>query len=186
MKFSNNVVPLFPASRTDVLSEPVEVLYPDIQDDAGQLSLLFEAPCILYVVNEKCFRTIENFYHFSVGVNVGALLDMRLTPRLDFVAPSRQRAFQLLKEINVSYVDMLGRSGFAPAKANAVEYVELLKEVILVSETICSKDASRLMVFDDKNFMDSCHNSLRHCFEIIEAAEDVIASLAHAHAQLRM
>lgn len=52
-----------------------------------------------------------DFLRFLNAFRPKVILDLRLSPRLDFVGGSRRRAFHVFEEFSVQYVDVLGRLG---------------------------------------------------------------------------
>ncbi|MGF6540555.1 hypothetical protein OKW32_003841 [Paraburkholderia youngii] len=52
-----------------------------------------------------------SFIRFAKDFKPGFFLDLRIAPRLDFLAGSRLQAFRLFHELDIEYVDVLGRLG---------------------------------------------------------------------------
>lgn len=53
----------------------------------------------------------NGFLEFLSSFRPKIILDLRLSPRLDFAGGSRRRAFRAFEELSVQYIDVLGRLG---------------------------------------------------------------------------
>jgi len=62
----------------------------------------------LWMVSESAVLRNESFLLFLASEKIKYLFDLRIAPRLDFIAPTRVLAFKRLAELNVSYVDVTG------------------------------------------------------------------------------
>lgn len=187
MKFVNNVVPLFKTKLEEGCRTSAPTIVHDLEEqNNGQLLLPFEAPVKLFMLSEREITSMDNFYHFLLGSSAIALFDMRPAPRLDFIASTRKKAFRVLEEVGINYMDMLGRTGYSPSDGRHAEYVELLKEIVLHGTKSCKLGETCVMVFDNDLFFQDCQNSLSHCFDIVNADSNLIAVVALQHAQLRM
>lgn len=187
MKFFNNVVPLFKTkSQEDSRSIAPMIVHDLAEKNNGQLSLPFEVPVKLFILSELKITSTDNFYHFLIGSGAIILFDMRPAPRLDFIASTRKKSFQVLEEAGITYMDMLGRTGYSSSDGRHGEYVELLKEIVTLGTMSCKRGEACVMVFDNDLFLQDCQNSLRHCFDIVNADSNLIAAVALQHAQLRM
>ena len=187
MKFVNNVIPLFKINFSKNIPDVTPTICHDsVEKNDGQLLLPFEVNIKLFMVSEREIMSADDFYHFIIGSNTIILFDMRPAPRLDFIASTRKKAFQMLEGAGIAYMDMLGRTGYSPSNDRRAEYIELLKEIVSVSTKRCKHDETCVMVFDDDLFLDDCRNSLRHCFDIVNADSNLIAAVAIQNAQLRM
>lgn len=65
----------------------------------------------LWMVSESIILRNDGFLPFLQASNIRCLFDVRIAPRLDFIAPNRALAFKKLSELNISYIDVIGAMG---------------------------------------------------------------------------
>lgn len=65
----------------------------------------------LVLMNESDVSKTGEFLRFLDSYRPKLILDLRISPRLDFVAGSRVRTFRAFGEFSVQYIDVLGRLG---------------------------------------------------------------------------
>lgn len=116
---------------------------------AKQLSL-FEVgePNLIFSMEQSILRANE--FNALVGkYNPKVFFDLRIAPRLDFVAPSRVVAFKIFSELKLSYVDVFGALGvnsYNAMQASPEMWSELVGESLL---SLRSRNMTSMFVFDD-------------------------------------
>lgn len=79
--------------------------------------------------------------------------DMRIAPRLDQLAGSRLRAFQLFEELNVEYQDLFGRAGVSNI-SDVYDVSSVLSQMFTkVLAARCDKQGAAVFFFDNEDLM---------------------------------
>ncbi|WP_225032063.1 hypothetical protein [Paraburkholderia sp. XV] len=79
-----------------------------VPEDSVQLTLPFDDGKAVILMHEADLRAPEAFEVFLGRYQPRWLLDVRVAPRMDFIAPGRALALRHLSMRNVTYVDVLG------------------------------------------------------------------------------
>jgi hypothetical protein len=177
----SNVVHLF--SKTAKSSGAAEL---HLERDGVQLSLPFDAKRILFVVSGNIDVAELEFFHFSAQSSISAIFDLRLSPRLDFVASSRPRALSRLHEYKVLYFDVFGKTGISTFSSAIGERFEILKEIISEVEISLSPSVPCLMLFDNTSLGSEYIKTMQNYFDVHQIDARYIRSLAAEHVRLEM
>jgi hypothetical protein len=62
----------------------------------------------VWMISENTILRNERFLSFLEESRTQSLLDVRIAPRMDFIASNRVRAFKLLSDLGIDYVDVSG------------------------------------------------------------------------------
>ena len=156
----NNVIQLF--KNTDL---KLEHIAPKNEDKNQQLNLPLDRKETLIFVYSFEFTGMHDFYNFTSTETPRVIVDMRLAPRLDFIRPSRNQAFELFSAFDISYQDLLGRLGINSYICSYLEYQSIVDAFI----SLYDKNDSRsiVVIFDNTDFLNKCHLKLTHFFEVI-------------------
>ncbi|WP_311221002.1 MULTISPECIES: hypothetical protein [unclassified Acidovorax] len=134
---------------------------------AKQLSLQFEKPHDLIFVFPHEFNQIQGFVGFLESQSIEIILDLRAAPRLDFAATDRRGAFREFNRLNVTYVDILGRTDFLPGKSFEAQ-MKIIESVKSELGRHLDVAAPVLMLFDDIGLYNMCGQALVGLHEIIK------------------
>lgn len=160
----SNIIPLF--SRR-IRGTDEEAPASSSRQLGAQLSLPFHAPRVLFLLNSDADISGDKFQSFSTHKSVAAIFDLRFSPRLDFIAPTRAKALSLLREMRISYYDVFGRAGINSPRLAFEDRFELLKEVISIVENEFSATAPYVMIFDNRHLSDEYRHAMQQYFEVI-------------------
>ena len=103
---------------------------------------------------------------------------MRFSPRLDFVASTRQKAFSQLKELGVAYYDVFGRSGVSTPSSALSNRLEILKEIIVVTEKTLMLGEPCIMFFDNNSIAEEYQKTMGQCFDVRQVDGKYIQAVA--------
>jgi hypothetical protein len=91
------------------------------KDDVRSEAVLNNSPCekfhssneanfslSLYFLREVNILRSYSFSEYMSECDARALFDVRIAPRLDFIAPNRGQAFRRLSDLAIDYVDIVG------------------------------------------------------------------------------
>ncbi len=108
------------------------------------------------LINESDVSKNGEFVRFINMYRPKLILDLRISPRLDFVAGSRQKTFQMFDRYSIQYVDVFGRLGVYSRE----EFFSLKNtdSDFLPSSVIDDEGGFGPIVFlfDDKNILNRC------------------------------
>lgn len=120
------------------------------EKNEGEVSLL--------LLSEADVLQSDYFVPYLRETNACCLFDVRVAPRLDFIAPSRLQAFRKFAELGVDYVDVIGR--IAPIDGNDVmpeAWVDLVCDKIQLTEKAAT---TIVFIFDNSDMLCRARNVL--------------------------
>lgn len=102
-----------------------------------------------------------DFLRFLNAFRPKIILDLRLSPRLDFVGGSRTRAFHAFEEFAVQYIDVLGRLGVS--SRDDFRYLKHDEKPKLMQWISLDTHDNRPIVclYDDATVIDHCEEIFR-------------------------
>ena len=118
---------------------------------------------ILYFVREVDVLRNSDFVSLLVENNTCCFFDVRVAPRLDFMASNRVAAFRKFDELMIDYVDIVGDLGIAndwTTNFNAKAWLDIVMQKI---SSIDTRAKSLFFVFDSA--------------EVLRRADSVLPSL---------
>ena len=100
-----------------------------------------------------------SFVRFAKVFRPECVLDLRIAPRLDFIGGSRAHAFRLFRELDIEYVDVLGRLGIA--SKDDFSSIDEGKSTGLARwiESQFSGERPLVCVFDDSEVLSKCRST---------------------------
>ncbi|MBV7498809.1 hypothetical protein [Achromobacter sp. ACM05] len=116
-----------------------------------QLRLPFEDGLSVMLVHEADLNFPAVFEEFIARYQPKWLLDIRVAPRMDFVAPTRASALRVLSALKVNYVDVLGRIGDT---SKWLQFIENLVQDQNQAEGLYA------IVFDDRSILQDARRHL--------------------------
>ncbi|WP_431101056.1 hypothetical protein [Roseateles noduli] len=160
----SNVIHLFGT----ILRSPKSVQKEDSSADLingtpEQLSLSFAAPAVLVQVLCQDFEGGVSFVDFLDAIAPRFIADMRVSPRLDFICPSRNQTLEFLAARQISYRDILGRIGAKSYDDATARRNEALTALSAFAEF--SDEGPILSLFDDQTFLQNCSTAMQGLFE---------------------
>lgn len=161
----SNIFHLF-KRRINVSDESLRLS--SIVENSQQLTLPFGAPHILYLLIGGTDATNEEFLYFVSKKCIAVFFDLRFSPRLDFVAATRQKAFIKLKEVGLNYYDVYGRLGISSPATAVDDRFEILKNIVAAAEETLKQGEPCLMMFDRQSLASEYKKSMGDYFEIRE------------------
>lgn len=137
---------------------------PLVDAEPGQISLPFLARPKLFAVMATHIPGGDEFARLIRALRISCVLDLRIAPRLDFVAPTRVHAFQLFETLGITYRDILGR---VDAKSYGDIDLQLVTAEVLTAAALSPVGADAgLLLFESPAFRDLCTERLEGTFEI--------------------
>ncbi|MBK1977312.1 hypothetical protein JE034_00450 [Achromobacter xylosoxidans] len=133
----------------------------------AQLRLPLEDSRSVMLVHETDLNSPEAFEIFVEYYQPKWLLDIRIAPRMDFIAPTRALALRMLSALDVNYVDVFGRISDA---SRWLEFVENLVQ---------SHDRAKglyAIVFDDQCNLQDAKLQLPPLFRRLLKTESISVS----------
>lgn len=106
-----------------------------------QLCLPFEDRHIVILLNSTELAATDSFAAFAQQIKPRWLLDVRVAPRMDFIASSRPAALNNLASLGVTYIDILGRTHQASGP------LQLVAEIL---HTTQGSEGPYVILFDDE------------------------------------
>ncbi|MFZ6710136.1 hypothetical protein [Undibacterium sp. TC9W] len=82
-----------------------------VNGQSEQLTFSFSETSEMTFVREIDILRTNEFSFIIENIKPRWLFDVRITPRLDFVASSRAKAFKLFEQCQIDYVDIMGAIG---------------------------------------------------------------------------
>ena len=134
---------------------------------AKQLSLQFDQPDELIFTYPHEFNSSQIFSSFLETQFIEVIFDLRTAPRLDFVAPDRQSAFRVFQRLQISYVDLLGRTEFSPGSKSIQNFKKVVQQITLELKKWQNKERPILLMFDDPSLYNFCGEEFIGKYEII-------------------
>lgn len=136
-------------------------------DEGIQLSLPFDDGKAVVLMHEADLRAPEAFEALLGCHQPKWLLDVRVAPRMDFIAPTRAMALRHLSMRNVTYVDVLGHVSDPSAW---LPFVEALLQSSAVGE------GPYAIVFDDEHRLREARSCLPSLHYQTDSSETVTVS----------
>lgn len=179
----SNIIHLFKEKSNITTTAPTEIQNSDANQ---QLSLPFNAPHISYVLIGEIDSTSEDFLYFINEKGISTFFDLRLSPRLDFVAPNRKEAFIQFQKINVSYYDVFGRFEISSPYSASHHIFEILKEIVSTTENISKHSEPVLLVFDNHPLAHEYSTELSKYFDVTKIDGKYIRDVISQSIKLQM
>lgn len=100
------------------------------------------------------------FSSFAHKFRPDFILDFRQSPRLDLLAGSRMKSFELFSEIDAKYLDVSGRAG-SSLVSEVWEKADFLSDIINRCALLSSKGRGVITIFlDDEDSLVECQSIL--------------------------
>lgn len=135
-----------------------------------QLRLPFEDESAVILVHEMELSSPEAFDIFIERYRPKWLLDIRVAPRMDFVAPTRTLALRTLSALNVNYVDVLGRVH------DTSKWLQFLEDLLQSQGRV---DGLYAIFFDDTCTLRDARLHIPPLLHRLESSENVRISTFH-------
>lgn len=132
-----------------------------------QLQLPFEHDGAVVLVYETDLSSPAAFDVFVARYQPKWLLDIRVAPRMDFVAPTRALALRTLSALNVNYVDVLGRVN------GTTEWLQFIEDLLRNQDRV---EGVYAIVFDDQCTLRDARLHLPSLLNGLRDAENVSVS----------
>ena len=150
-----------------------------------QLVFHFESSSVRYFVFVSDFSTPEDFLNFCNATSPDVIFDMRAAPRLDFVKPTRNLAFELFNDLGIEYRDVLGRVGLMSYDVPISDFEKILINLDSLREAH-DKERPMLALFDNVNFSSRCSAALSGIYEVLTLNADAVRRSVIEGSRLRM
>lgn len=181
---SDNVYHLAFGKRAD--DRATGDLHDASRDGPVQLSLPFAAPHLLVFTLTPDFNVAGLFQQFAQSLRPRLLIDMRMSPRLEFIGTTRSQTFDYFKSMQIDYKDVFGKVGIG-GYVDAEERHQVLGiAVAQILETFEPSEGPALFFFDDPGFMSRCRRSFEAAFEIVDMDRQSIQRRAVDSSLLQM
>jgi len=138
-----------------------------LEQQGEQLRLPFESEDFIVLMHETEIPSSDAFITFIEHYQPKWLLDVRVAPRMDFIAPSRTLALKILSTLQVNYVDVLGRV------QNTNEWLTFV-ELLLQSDN--GAEGPYAFIFDDRSALSEARVQLPLILRILDSARNVNVS----------
>ncbi|WP_175212912.1 hypothetical protein [Achromobacter aegrifaciens] len=136
----------------------------------AQLRLPFEGDRSVVLVHETDLGSPEAFEVFIERYQPKWLLDIRVAPRMDFVAPTRTLALRMLSALKVNYVDVLGRVN------DTSKWLQFIEDLVQNQDRT---EGLYAIVFDDQCTLQDARLHLPSLFNRLAKAESISVSTFH-------
>lgn len=119
-------------------------------------------PHFVVLMQESEVSNAGDFVRFLDSFRPQAILDLRLSPRLDFVEGSRTRTFRTFDRLSVQYIDVFGRLGVFSRQD--LYNLECIKEKRLASfiDVTVKDDRPVVCLFDDAAVIERCEQIFKY------------------------
>lgn len=135
-----------------------------------QLRLPFEDEKAVVLIHESDLYSPEAFDIFVERYQPKWLLDIRVAPRMDFVAPTRALALRTLSALNVNYVDVLGSVN------NTSNWLQFIEDLLQSQNRI---EGLYAIIFDDQSTLQDAGLLLPSLLNQRVTAESISISTFH-------
>ncbi|WP_321788092.1 hypothetical protein [Paraburkholderia sp. J94] len=132
-----------------------------------QLTLPFNDGSAIVLTREADLRAPGAFEDFLVRYRPKWLLDVRIAPRMDFIAPSRAMALRHLSMSNIGYVDVLGHVD------DPLQWLPFVEQLLESPECV---EGPYAIVFDSEQRLRDARQRLPSLFHQSESSEIVSIS----------
>ncbi|WP_129441258.1 hypothetical protein [Pseudomonas sp. ACM7] len=105
-----------------------------------------------------------SFADFARKFRPRCILDFRFSPRLDFFAGSRVRAFKLFDELHVEYLDIFGRAGINTNRSMEQMDDAFLKSLDHYLSNLETDGRPIILFFDNEDLLRQCKKILPYAF----------------------
>jgi hypothetical protein len=150
-----------------------------------QLTFPFEGKSVLYFALVSDFAFPDDFLNFCSSEIPDILIDLRVAPRLDFVRPARNQAFELFELFGIEYRDVLGRLGATSYDMPQIDFERVINAIESLDAT---HDQQRpiLVLFDNATFAQSCIAKLANDFQVALLDSEAVRRTVAEGARERM
>ena len=180
-----NIINLFEARRVKETSNKESFEPADEQFRGMQLSLPFFASDPLFLVDVQNFIAQDDFYNFCAAINPGAIVDLRLVPRLDFIRPTRKQAFELFDVFRFDYCDVFGRLSISNYNLGDTEMKNIISAIDFQSAKI-NGTGPMIALVDNLIFCQQIGLRLKSVFEVSSLDRDSVKRLVIEGARQQM
>lgn len=142
-----------------------------------QISLPFNAPHSLMLLSATDFSNPADFVRFSSCIEVQNIIDMRMTPRLDFIGANRAQAFNLFEKLRIHYMDLLAQVNLKSYEIDEHEQQRLLSAVQHTLDRVTKSHHPIVMLFDNLEFQHNCQRELGLTYDVHVADKHYISAL---------
>lgn len=136
-------------------------------EQSVQLCLPFEDEHSVVLLHDSELLGPDAFSTFLEHVQPRWFLDVRVAPRMDFVAPTRALALRNLSARNIQYVDVLGRVN------DASEWLTFVEKLL---QRAHDTEGPYVILFDDRRTLQDARLHLPSFLHRIDAAEGLNVS----------
>lgn len=177
-----NVISLAAHLQKRSAAEPIERILPP---KGTQLALPFSTPHSLVLVFADHIYHRRSFEAFAEHTQPQAIIDLRIAPRLDFVANTRALALRKLELEGISYLDVRGRFE-QKLISGSVWFSNLLSEVKILFSALEISHRSILLFFDDPELLRRFSLELNREYNVVVAEQRYIENVLADSDQLQM
>ncbi|KVP02348.1 hypothetical protein WJ83_11395 [Burkholderia ubonensis] len=132
-----------------------------------QLRLPFESEDYVVLMHDAEIPSSDAFIMFIEHYQPKWLVDVRIAPRMDFIAPSRALALKSLSTLRVNYVDVLGRV------QNASEWLTFVESLLRSAN---GAEGPYAFIFDDRSALREARVQLPSMLRELDSARNVCVS----------
>lgn len=177
-----NVISLAEHLQRRTAAEQIEQSLPP---KGTQLALPFLTPHNLVLVLADHFGRRHLFKAFAEQTQPHLIVDVRVAPRLDFIASSRALALRSLELEDIGYLDVRGKFEQNATKG-ASSFEVLTAELRKLLTTLEISHRPILMFFDDMELLRRINLDLNQSHDVVVAEQRYIENVAADADQLRM
>lgn len=177
-----NVISLAEHLQKKSANESIERLLPP---KGAQLVLPFSIPHSLVLVFADHFHYRRSFEVFTEVTQPQAIIDLRIAPRLDFVANTRALALRTLELDDINYLDVRGRFE-QRSIAGPAWFSSLLGEVKSLFAALEISHRPILLFFDDSELLRRFSLELTSDYDVVVAEQRFIENVVADADQLQM
>jgi len=146
---------------------PAEADRHPVEQGGEQLRLPFESDGFVILMHDTELPSSDAFITFVENYQPKWLLDVRVAPRMDFIAPTRALALKSLSSLQVNYVDVLGRV------QNQNEWLSFIESLLRSGN---GGQGPHVFIFDDRSMLDEARAQLPSMLRTLDSARTVSMS----------
>lgn len=138
-----------------------------------QLSFPFHEQPTLVFVREADILHKGLFTKILENFQPRWIFDIRMSPRLDFLTPSRAAAFKIFCEMNLYYVDVLGQAGiesYRSIKSYPETWSSIVVSIITEAKT---QDGPYIFIFDNDDVLRRSRSVLPKALQSLLMFDDI-------------
>ncbi|NVM89663.1 hypothetical protein FHT32_003320 [Variovorax sp. SG517] len=177
-----NVISLAEHLQRKSAAEPIEQPLPP---KGTQLALPFLTPHNVVLVFADHFGRRHLFRAFAEQTRPHLIVDVRIAPRLDFIANTRALALRSLELDDIGYLDVRGRFEQNAMKGSS-SFEDLAAELRKLLTSLEISHRPILMFFDDMELLRRINLDLNKTHDVVVAEQRYIENVAADADQLRM